>query len=283
MNAQQPAPRRVRGRVLLLYLLLSSVPPTLLVVWLWPEWFDGPMPLPDAIWGVLQYPLLLVMLQRPLRRSGATMREILGPWPDAAARRWAWVGAVALVGLSLATIYALHLPLSYVAPDFVEWALIEDVPLIWTRDATRLSVTLLNVAMLIVLAPLVEELLFRGLLLPSWTARWNARRAVVLSSLCFALLHVDPIGAFVFAGVAALARIRTGALWLPILLHAANNALVVVYSLVEALAGAEPWTLAEFRADWWMGLAGLAVAALLLPGVLRRLAALPVAAADTGS
>ena len=188
-----------------------------------------------------------------------------------------------MVGLSFATIYALHLPLSYVAPDFVEWALIDEAPLIWSGGGTQLAASLLNVVALVALAPLAEELLFRGLLLPSWTARWNARRAVVLSSLCFALLHADPIGAFVFAGVAALARIRSGALWLPVLLHAANNALVVVLSLTDLFTGAEPSTLAEFRVDWWMGLLGLGVAALLLPGVLRRLAALPAAAADTRS
>ena len=81
------------------------------------------------------------------------------------------------------------------------------------------------------LAPLVEELVFRGLLYGWLAGRWGAGVAVVGSTIAFAAAHVElahvvlvlPLG-LVFGCL----RWRTGALWPSLVAHMANNGLAVV-------------------------------------------------------
>jgi membrane protease YdiL (CAAX protease family) len=77
----------------------------------------------------------------------------------------------------------------------------------------------------VLVAPPVEELLFRGILLHRWSAKWGLRKAVLLTSLAFAVLHVGAIGMFVFGYVMAVLYIRSRTLIVPIICHALNNAL----------------------------------------------------------
>lgn len=102
-----------------------------------------------------------------------------------------------------------------------------------------------------VIAPVAEELLFRGFALTAWLRTVGARGAILRSSLVFVLAHVLFVGGDGFreaaslAFVAGLARVpvalalgwlyvRTGSLWGPIGLHAAYNAILIV--LGEAAA-----------------------------------------------
>lgn len=94
-------------------------------------------------------------------------------------------------------------------------------------------------------APVAEELLFRGFALTAWRRTVGARGAILRSSLVFVLAHVLFVGGNGFrdaaslAFVAGLARlpvaialgwlyVRTGSLWGPIGLHAAYNAILII-------------------------------------------------------
>jgi membrane protease YdiL (CAAX protease family) len=99
------------------------------------------------------------------------------------------------------------------------------------RDPLR--VALLGAAA-VVLAPLAEELFYRGLLF-RWLAgrmRWEA--AAGLSGLLFGMAHLDPTLvlplAVVGAGLAALAR-QAGSLWPCVAAHACLNALSIALAL----------------------------------------------------
>lgn len=79
----------------------------------------------------------------------------------------------------------------------------------------------------VVIAPLVEELFFRGLLLETMRHRWNTVVAVVASSVFFGATHLQPLqfaglslAGFVFAG----AVVRTGRLGSAIAVHVGFNA-----------------------------------------------------------
>ncbi|MDQ6963708.1 MAG: CPBP family intramembrane metalloprotease [Mariprofundales bacterium] len=87
-----------------------------------------------------------------------------------------------------------------------------------------------GVVLLLLLAPLVEELLFRALLyrmLEELVGRWLA---IVGSALCFALAHGLLLSPQLAGGVLfAWLYMRSGNLWLPIILHAgANGALLLL-------------------------------------------------------
>lgn len=82
-----------------------------------------------------------------------------------------------------------------------------------------------------VMAPLVEELFFRGLLLRSLTSRLNPGVAAVISAGVFALVHKDPLvfpGLFVFGLVAASLALWSGRLGGAWALHVGFNLTTLV-------------------------------------------------------
>ena len=92
------------------------------------------------------------------------------------------------------------------------------------------AAALLFTLAVVVVAPLVEELYFRGLLLGAVRGRYGDVVGVVVSALVFALVHRQLLplpGLFLFGVVAALLVIRTGRLGPAWLLHAGFNAATV--------------------------------------------------------
>jgi membrane protease YdiL (CAAX protease family) len=87
---------------------------------------------------------------------------------------------------------------------------------------------LVSVAVIALLPALCEELVMRGVLLPSLAAVASATPAVVLTAAAFAVIHFDPIRllfTFVLGVVLGFLRLRTGSLWPPIVVHLTLNAL----------------------------------------------------------
>ena len=89
------------------------------------------------------------------------------------------------------------------------------------RAGERFRVVLL-VLMVVVGAPIIEELFFRGLLMRSIQARWNDGLALVASSVFFGLVHFQPLqfpGLVLFGLIAGTCAQRTGRLGMSILAH----------------------------------------------------------------
>ncbi|ASS75527.1 hypothetical protein CIG75_11390 [Tumebacillus algifaecis] len=77
-----------------------------------------------------------------------------------------------------------------------------------------------------VIAPIGEELLFRGVLQSVLTARWGVYTGVFGSALAFSLIHADPVlflPIFLMGVLFSVLYRITGSLWAPIWLHAVNN------------------------------------------------------------
>lgn len=95
------------------------------------------------------------------------------------------------------------------------------------RESPTLDRIVVSTLLAVVVAPLFEELLFRGILLP-WLRRvLGVWPAIVTSSLLFAVLHADawpaPIPLFVLALFLGYLAYRTSSLVAPIVLHATFN------------------------------------------------------------
>jgi len=101
----------------------------------------------------------------------------------------------------------------------------------------------------VLVAPPVEELLFRGILLHRWSVKWGLRRAILFSSLAFAVLHAAPVGMFVFGCVMAVLYIRSRTLIVPIICHMLNNALGFALAdtslAASSIAQVALWTVAS--------------------------------------
>jgi len=121
-------------------------------------------------------------------------------------------GILYSVGSSLAIIY----PLYHLDSELVNELLAEEIiP----------GSAMYSFISLVVLAPILEEVLFRGLIFSRLTKKWNMTWGMILSSLAFGLLHMDPIGAFVFGIMTCVLYVRTKTLLVPMVLHAMNNLL----------------------------------------------------------
>ncbi len=92
----------------------------------------------------------------------------------------------------------------------------------------------LTVASAVVLAPIAEELLFRGLLLPHLTRSFSAWTSIYVGALLFGLLHVSHgvmfLGPLVLGAILGWARLRSRGLAAPIALHMTFNALATLGS-----------------------------------------------------
>ena len=82
-----------------------------------------------------------------------------------------------------------------------------------------------------VFTPIVEELLFRGLVLDLLSENYGKWISILVSSVIFGFLHIHPVSIFnAFCGgmIYGYIRIRTGSLWPSIILHALWNGHLIV-------------------------------------------------------
>jgi hypothetical protein len=87
----------------------------------------------------------------------------------------------------------------------------------------------------VLVAPLVEEIFFRGFLFQGFRQRYGWIPALALSSVIFAAAHLDPVSfipTFVLGAVMAYVYHRSNSIWPGILLHFLNNG----FALCAALA-----------------------------------------------
>jgi membrane protease YdiL (CAAX protease family) len=218
--------------------------------------------------ALLVYLSVLAVLAFRAWRARLDWRALFGP--RISREHVPLLGVVAPVALlTLGAAIAVYIPLSYVAPRFVERVVFEGSALF---DARTIVDWLELVVVGVIAAPLVEELFFRGFLLHRFARRWGTPTAVVASSALFAVLHGEWIGHFLFGVAMAALYLRTGRLWMPIAAHAINNGVVAVFTLADVLRSAPPetTTLADLRAEWPMALTALLSGALLLRWYLIR-------------
>ena len=96
------------------------------------------------------------------------------------------------------------------------------------RDLHQLALSLLLLA---VLAPLVEELVFRGLLYGWVAGRWGGNVGWIVSSIAFAAAHAEPahiVLVFPLGLLFGWLRKRTDSLLPSLVAHIANNSLALV-------------------------------------------------------
>jgi membrane protease YdiL (CAAX protease family) len=211
--------------------------------------------------------LLTIAMALPVpllaRRAGLRWRRLFGAAPSRRELRLALVAfPVAIVTMASALLF--YIPLSYVAPRFVAKMLLENDAF----DIHTLPQWMLLMLGGVLLAPLLEELLFRGILMQRWSHRWGTRTGVIASSALFAVLHGEWLGHFVFGVAMSLLYLRTRKLWLPVAAHALNNLAVMGPSLHDVLVPdtSPPATIESFREQivWAAPVLALALAAFWL-------------------
>ncbi len=184
--------------------------------------FDS-IPIPTLFAGVAAtWVAYLVGMWAASQRSGS------GDFVEDYRVRFATIDLLGLpIGVltQLVLVPLLYLPLSELWPDtFSDERLSENAEKLVDR-ANGASMVLL-VLMVCLFAPVVEELVYRGLLQGSLAARFDQVVALVVTAAWFAVIHFRPVeypGLFLFGLVAGAGLMFTGRLGLPILAHVAFN------------------------------------------------------------
>lgn len=85
------------------------------------------------------------------------------------------------------------------------------------------------------LAPISEEIVFRGWLFNGLKRRVQVWPAILLSSLAFAAIHpsISLITTFAFGVMVAIAYEKTQNIWVSIMIHALNNLLISAQAIAE--------------------------------------------------
>jgi len=195
-----------------------------------------PLELGDLLAVLLQAAVFFAVIRLLIVGPGILSWSDMGWVGDrATVLRGLWGGAVFAGPLILVTavIVAVAVNLAGAAPPS---------PLPPTGTTSGLVLHLLAGA---VIAPVAEEMLFRGYTLTAWRALVGVRGAIVRSSIVFVLAHVLFVSGDTFnetiriALVAGVVRIpvafalgwlfaRTGSIWSSIGLHAAFNGILIV-------------------------------------------------------
>jgi membrane protease YdiL (CAAX protease family) len=95
----------------------------------------------------------------------------------------------------------------------------------------------------VVVAPLVEELFFRGFVFAGLRPRYGWPKAAAISSALFALLHLQPLAIlpiFLLGYIFAFLYQRSRSLWPAILMHVLMNALALGSAYLVAKMGLMP-------------------------------------------
>lgn len=200
------------------------------------------------------------------RRRGVDLGRLLGPRVSLGAALRVLAVVPALTALNWGAAWLVFYPLSLLSPDFVRgW--LESMDRAFPATEGFLDRSLLVIS-LVVIAPVVEEFVFRGLLLHRWSRKWGMVRGIFASTAAFAVLHFSPVGIFLLGlGLAAI-YVRTGSLRLAIAAHGLNNLLALAMSpLLIPEWGSTSDPLVGFQRALPSGLAafagGLAAAVLL--------------------
>lgn len=210
-------------------------------------------------------PVLLVFLRW---KAGARWQPL-----QLKGREQLWLYAVLpLFVLALATVLSL---LNYLhLPNTIKETLQK------TTQTPQLAASIL-----VVVGPLFEELLFRGVMLQGLLRRYRPWVAIGQSALLFGILHFNPaqsVNALLLGLVFGWLYYRTRSLWLCIALHMLFNSLAFVGILVSASSHLRKTSTVLSHSPWWYA-ALVALSALIVAATLWRVHQTTTVAAEEAS
>ena len=224
-------------------------------------------PISDYIIYICSFVGLCYYLWEKLRQSQLNPQYLIGnKFP-----RYRWWSllrlVIVLILFSFGAAILFDCALSSFAPSFLEFLLEPEPP-----SSLPIVYKCLETISLVVVAPITEEFIFRGVLLHRLASKWNIAIAIWISSIIFGLGHpLDPIGASLFGVVMALLYIKTKTLAVPIVAHSMNNTIVVILLFFENNGTVAESTTEISSGDWVIGLLLIAVSLpFLIHFIYRR-------------
>ena len=91
-----------------------------------------------------------------------------------------------------------------------------------------------------IIIPIVEEIVFRGILFRAFRQKWSIGLSIIISSAIFALVHIDFyrfIPLMFIGAIMAYSLEKTKSIYTPILIHAVNNGVSISLLLISKEMG----------------------------------------------
>jgi CAAX protease family protein len=181
-------------------------------------------------YGLFFCPLTAFTVWFVVKRHHRGWKELGVQWADAG-RTWAYglLGALAALVVSYGVFFLILLLFYLIAgrmPGTAESEQLREV------GGGTLAIVIFST---VVLAPIFEELFFRGLFYPALRRRLGWKMAIFLDALIFGALHFQPLFLISLVGVGAVLAYlyeKTDSLFAPMITHALYNLVVVIISLL---------------------------------------------------
>ena len=171
-----------------------------------------------AIGGAIEYMVILVIV--------LALARGLAPQTLGLVRPRSWRQAAKLAAFALVGIWVIGAALNLFLKAGEEQGL---VPPDWESD--RAAAFAANFVVVTLVAPVVEELTYRGLGFAAVRDAFGVGAAIAVTALAFGLAHGLVVGLpvlTVFGAILAWLRLRTSSLYPPIVLHALFNGIALI-------------------------------------------------------
>lgn len=162
-----------------------------------------------------------------------------------------------LILFSISVVWVTILLFNIVSAEFAQSYLdfMNSIDMLATTADTPYIDYLFILVAVAVLPPLLEELVFRGAMIERFGRKFGFKTGVILSSILFGVMHIDVIGAIIFGVTLSLIYLKTSSLFIPVVIHAINNGLVVIFIFIDdKLFHLNPWETTESYVEFgWVG------------------------------
>ncbi|KAB8330330.1 CPBP family intramembrane metalloprotease [Scytonema tolypothrichoides VB-61278] len=262
---------KVRSLLLRLFLISFVLGLGLGLIQVTKQWNFNPQVL-NLVLYIFVFGLLCLWTLADFKRLGIQLNYVVGRLPN----NHKWLPKLGLVILlilfSIGSYLVLLYLLSLVTPSFVDTILRDVAKSPIPQRTSPVLFNLLGAIVLIVVAPITEEFLFRGIILQRWASKWGIQAGLLGSSLLFGIGHANFVGLSMVGMVLGLLYIRTRSLIVPIACHAMNNSFVVVMSLLNTVSKPTPAinSLEQLRHSLWFGILFLVLSLPLLVRFLSQ-------------
>lgn len=201
----------------------------------------------------------LILLAQVLSTAAMGIHLLVGKYVPLDRKTWSYCSSSKVLIASVVFILALGLWTNYLSE-------LADLPNSMQETFEMMMRHPLGIIAIVIMAPIVEELLFRGAIEGYLLRKWkHPAGAIVFSSLVFGLVHgnwVQAPFAFVIGLALGWMYYRTGSLFPGILMHFVNNSTAVLGFLITDNPDATMVSEYGPQGAVWMAVAGAAVTVL---------------------
>ena len=214
----------------------------------------------------------LILLAQVLSTAAMGIHLLVGKYVPLDRKTWSYCGSSKVLIASVVFILALGLWTNYLSE-------LADLPNSMQETFEMMMRHPLGIIAIVIMAPIVEELLFRGAIEGHLLRKWkHPAGAIVFSSLVFGVVHgnwVQAPFAFVIGLALGWMYYRTGSLLPGILMHFVNNSTAVLGFLITDNPDATMVSEYGPQGAAWMAVAGAVVTVLCVYLFQKKLVAQP--------